>query len=119
MVGRCWVGGSLGDPDRLRTDPQWSPSSPVQLLFSSNNADCATAGAGDLACAIVNSGNTTAPWRYLEKNGPLTTSVNFSKGAFFEGGLNVSRLLGESGSSACISAFMAQTRTSQAIPAEL
>jgi hypothetical protein len=67
----------------------------------------------------VSSGNTPAPWRYLEKGGPTTTSPNFGAGAFFEGGLNVSRLLGESGSSACISAFMAQTRTSQSITAQL
>jgi len=111
-----WVGGSLGDPDHVRTDPQWNPTGPLQLLFGTTNADCATAPAGDPACAIVNSGSTTAPWRYIPKSG---SGTNFATGAFFEGGFNASLLLGESGTSACFSAFLAQTRSSQSLTAQL
>jgi hypothetical protein len=116
IVVRMWVGGSNGDPDHLRTDPAWNPTGPLQLLFSPTNADCATAAAGDLGCAIESSGDITAPWRYIPKQG---SGTQFAKGAFFEGGLNASALLGVSGSSACLSAFMAETRSSTSITATL
>jgi len=116
VIVRMWVGGTLGDPDHLRTDPAWTANSPLQLIFASATATCSpTLPAGDLACAIVNAGATTAPWRFIPKTG---TGVNFPGQAFFEGGVNVSKLLGLSGE-ACISAFMAQTRSSASVTAQL
>jgi hypothetical protein len=79
-----WVGGTNGNATKLRTDPTWSGNGPLQLLFNAAAADCAAAAAGDLACAIENSGNTSAPWRYLMK-GALTTSANFCDGGVFRG----------------------------------
>ena len=117
VIVRMWVGGNAGDPDHLRTDPAWSPNSPLQLLLNTTTADCNTPGlAGDLACATVNSSAVTAPWRYIPKSG---SGTQFGEGAFFEGGLNLSRLVGVAGTAACVSSFMAQTRSATSVTAQL
>jgi hypothetical protein len=54
----------------------------------------------------VNQGDTSAPWPYTPKSG---TPGIFPQGSFFEGGINVSRLVPDVG---CLSTFMAETRSS-------
>jgi len=79
----------------------------LDLLFSAS--DCVgppAAGADDPACATVNRQNETAPWSYTPKSG--TTGV-FPQGSFFEGGINLTRLVPDIG---CVSSFLAETRSS-------
>ncbi len=60
----------------------------------------------DPACATVNQAGTPAPWSYTPKSGPAGT---FPTSAFFEGGINLTRLVPDIG---CVSSFMAETRSS-------
>jgi uncharacterized repeat protein (TIGR01451 family) len=76
--------------------------------------DCATSGlTDDAACATVNQGNTPAPWAFTPKFG---TAGTFPQGSFFEGGINITRLVPDTG---CFSTFMAETRTSNPFSARL
>ena len=84
-------------------------------LFSSEDALCD--GSGDkIACAITNVGNLVGEpaWDYTPKSGPAT---NIPKESFFEGGINVSQLLG--GDVPCFSSFLAETRSSRSETAQL
>jgi hypothetical protein len=87
---------------------KWVAGSLVQV---SNIAasDCVTsAPSDDAACATVNQSPTDAPWDYTPKanEGPPGT---FQTSAFFEGGINISRLVPEA---TCFANFMAETRSS-------
>src|SRR5882724_1463835 len=78
---------------------------PVTGLF------CTTA---DTACAVANKNGTPAPWPYTFKgSAPANT---FPQGTFFEGGINLTQLLG---GTECFSSFMAMTRTSASTTAQL
>jgi hypothetical protein len=76
-------------------------------------ADCIPGTSGDLSCGTVNQANTPAPWPYTPKFG---TAGIFPPGSFYEGGVNISQLLG---SSACFSTFLAETRSSTPFDAVL
>jgi hypothetical protein len=65
-----------------------------------------------LACATVNTGNIPAPWAFSPKFGSNNIFPNTS---FFEGGIDVTALIGE----VCFSSFMAETRSSHSETAEL
>lgn len=94
------AGGTCGDKN-LRT------------LASSANANCATAGAGDSFCGIVNPTNgTVAPWNYTDKSGNDT----YLQGEFYEGGVNLS-LLGLS--DRCFASVASETRSSTSTTATL
>lgn len=68
----------------------------------------------DSACAVANKGDTPAPWPYSFKgSAPANT---FPHGTFFEGGINLTQLLG---GAECFSSFMAMTRTSASTTAQL
>src|SRR5206468_3846805 len=56
---------------------------PLQVI---TNADCGVAGAGDAACAVVNTGSTTSPWPFKDKSG----NTSFATAEFYEGGINLS-----------------------------
>jgi len=64
------------------------------------------------AFAIVNSVATASPWPYFPKYGSAGT---FPVGAFFEGGADLAAL----GITGCFSTFLAETRSSAALTAEL
>jgi uncharacterized repeat protein (TIGR01451 family) len=81
---------------------KWQAGALVQVA---SEGDCATTLPGALACATVNRGNTPAPWPYTPKSGPSGT---FPQGTFFEGGINISGLIGDS----CFARFVAETRSS-------
>jgi hypothetical protein len=79
----------------------------LDLLFSA--PDCVgppAAAFDDPACATVNRGDTPAPWSYTPKSG---TAGTFPQGSFFEGGINLTRLVPDIG---CVSSFLAETRSS-------
>ncbi len=76
----------------------------LDLLF--NAQDCFTTGADDPACATVNQGDASSPWPYTPKFG---TAGTFPQGSFFEGGINISRLVPDAG---CFTGFLAETRSS-------
>ena len=101
---------------------EWDPAdvdndnvaSNLDEIYSSTNAKCD--GSGDkLACAITNVANLPgAPeWPYVNKTG--YDGIPFE--SFFEGGINVSKLLG--GNVPCFSSFLAETRSSRSETAQL
>src|SRR6185503_18634826 len=58
-------------------------------------------------------GDETAPWPFENKDG----DDFFAKGQFFEGGINLDDLFG--GDAPCFSGFLAETRSSQEVEAQL
>ena len=68
----------------------------------------------DTACALTNKAATSAPWPYTFKGGGNGT--NFPTGTLFEGGVDLTGLLG---GSECFSNFMAMTRTAASTTAQL
>jgi hypothetical protein len=61
----------------------------------------------------VNDAATPSPWSYTPSKGPANI---FPKGAFFEGGVNLSQL---GISNVCFASFLAETRSSQSTDATL
>jgi hypothetical protein len=86
----------------------------LQLLATSNAANCATAAANDAFCGIVNPGPglTASPWAFLDKSG----NSNFLNGEFYEGGINLSAL---GLASECFATVGAETRSSTSTTAQL
>jgi hypothetical protein len=69
------------------------------------------------ACATVNTAQTSSPWPYTEKASDGGVVPNkFSKGTFFEGGIDLTSL---DLANQCFSSFLAETRSSQSITATL
>nr|WP_321271119.1 hypothetical protein [uncultured Tolumonas sp.] len=64
------------------------------------------------ACAITNLGEVNSPWPYVPKAG---TTNKFPYESFFEGGINLSKLAGNT----CFSSYMAETRSSSSFTASL
>jgi hypothetical protein len=92
----------------------------LKLVFggAGANAVCSTAVNPQLACAITNAEGgpndpTDAPWPYEFKDG---TPDEFPHETFFEGGANLTDLLG---GDACFASFMAETRSSSSFTASL
>ena len=86
----------------------------LSLLFSSTNAECDGSG-NKLACAITNKADLGLPaWPYAPK---LGNKNRLPQESFFEGGINVSALLG--GNVPCFSSFLAETRSSRSETAQL
>ena len=88
---------------------------PLDLIITVENAECD--GEGDkLACAISNLTEINGPdWDYTPKGGLLGDNYPFE--TFYEGGINVTRLLG--GQNICIATFLAETRSSRSETAQL
>ncbi|MGH3360881.1 MAG: prealbumin-like fold domain-containing protein [Nocardioides sp.] len=92
-------------------------------LFDSDAAECGVhpvgADAPD-ACGIANQTDLTpgdpAPWPYQSKSG---ASRDYPTAAFFEGGINLTELLGEGTATPCFSSFVAETRSSTSVDAVL
>jgi len=101
------------DPNDLDGDGNAAPN--LDLLITQSNAECDSAG-NKLACAITNTTALTDPaepaWPYTAKDGSHTLPFE----TFFEGGINVTRLLG---STPCFAAFLAETRASRSETATL
>jgi hypothetical protein len=86
----------------------------VERSITSNGGVTEVCTPGNLACARTNvSGTTPAYWPYAPKSG---TAGVFPAQAFFEGGIDVTELVG---GDLCFSTFMAETRSSQPFDATL
>ena len=71
-----------------------------------------------IACATVNRSSTPSPWSYIPKG--ASADSDFPTSAFYEGGINLSRLARVSGgSTGCLSTFLAETRSSTPFNAAL
>jgi hypothetical protein len=86
----------------------------LRIKGTSTNANCATAGANDSFCGIVNPNTITMPWPFTDKSGtPNNGALN---GEFFEGGVNLTALgLGDK----CFSSVASETRSSTSTTATL
>src|SRR3954470_1413767 len=76
--------------------------------------------AGDVACAAVNAEPIQVPWAYQGKtDNPDPGTVQ--PGGFFEGGIDLTALAAddESADAPCVSSFLAESRSSQELNAEL
>jgi hypothetical protein len=71
-----------------------------------------------VGCAIVNPGPINVTWPYLAKFGNGTTLI--PTGGFFEGGIDVTTILGlAGGNTPCFTSFLLETRSSQTTSAVL
>lgn len=93
---------------------EWLSGSMVQI-FSDANAECNSA-LNQTVCAITNSADTPAPWPYTPKDGVAGT---FPHTSFVEGGVNLNELFGSITSIPCFTSFMAVTRSSTSLNAQL
>ena len=103
-------GGRVGTVRVFRWVGSGGSDGPLDLL--SSGLDCADAAPDDGACSVENASAATAPWSYVPKSGSAGT---FPTGSFYEGGINVTRLAGVR----CFKTYMVETRSSQAIGAQL
>ncbi|NQY87895.1 MAG: DUF11 domain-containing protein [Colwellia sp.] len=100
-------------------DPQVGDCTAKNLkLLLKSNAICGSGG-GDLACAITNDEDglydpTPSPWSFQSKND--NEADRFPYESFFEGGINLTQLVG---GDSCFSSFMAETRSSKSFTATL
>ncbi|HET6201704.1 MAG TPA: hypothetical protein VFI25_02750 [Planctomycetota bacterium] len=83
----------------------------LDLLYT--GADCATTAPDSPLCATVNTAATPSPWPYAPKVG---APGSFPTGSFFEGGINVTRIVP---AACCFSSFLAETRSSTSVSATL
>jgi hypothetical protein len=101
------------DPTCLKTGGTCGDAN-LRTLASSTSANCATAGANDAFCGIVNGGTITLPWSFTDKSG--TTNNQALNGEFYEGGVNLTSL-GLAGE--CFSTVASETRSSTSTTATL
>jgi hypothetical protein len=95
-------------------NPQPGDCADTNLLLKAKQtgAQCSSSVANQEFCAITNSGSVSAPWSYTPKSGP---AGSFPFESFYEGGINLSILGGNS----CFSSFMAESRSSKEYNATL
>lgn len=82
------------------------------LVAKQTGASCSAAVPNQDFCAISNAGDVNSPWSYTPKSG---SSGVFPPESFYEGGINLSILGGNS----CFSSFMAESRSSKEYNATL
>lgn len=104
-------GGRVSDINIYEWVGSGGSDGPLDLLMTGR--ECPAAGNDDAACAIVNQTGTTSPWNYVPKAG---SSGVFPQGSFYEGGINITRLVP---GVRCLKSFMAETRSSQSVTAQL
>jgi len=112
-------------PQGSKTGPaikvvKWNPAHPtaadnLELLSSGevppgSGAVCAS---NDAACATTNLTEQSSPWPYTPKDGSEGT---FPAQAFFEGGIDLTALLG---STPCFSSYLCESRSSESFTATL
>lgn len=104
-------GGRVPDVNVYKWVGSGGSEGPLDLVVVGR--ECPLASPDDAACAVVNAVPTTSPWSYAPKFG---AAGSFPAGSFYEGGINVSRLVP---GVECFSSFMAETRSSQSVDAQL
>lgn len=93
---------------------EWNPPGAdiaTNLKLLASGAVCS--GGGDIACALTNEGDEISPWPYIPKSG---TPGIFPFESFFEGGINITEILG---GTPCFASFMAESRSSKRFTATL
>lgn len=91
---------------------QWLNGSLSPIQTQPGDAHCGT-NTDPRVCFTVNSATAVAPWSYLSKSG----STSFPALTFFEGGINITDLVGAT--AGCFSSFLAETRSSTSTSATL
>jgi hypothetical protein len=96
---------------------EWNPAADdvadnLHLLYSGIAVRCGEVPPSP-ACAITNATPERSPWPYQPKSGALD---EFPAESFFEGGVNLTQILG---AHACFSSFIAETRSSTSVTATL
>lgn len=86
----------------------------LRLKSESGAGAVCNTGLNQLACATTNHQDETSPWSYVPKSG---TANIFPYESFFEGGINLTKLVG--GEDNCFSSYMAETRSSSSFTASL
>ncbi|NYJ04580.1 hypothetical protein [Petropleomorpha daqingensis] len=86
----------------------------LRIKGTSTSANCASAGANDQFCGIVNPTTITMPWSFTDKSG--TANNQALNGEFYEGGVNLTAL-GLGGT--CFASVSAETRSSTSTTAVL
>jgi uncharacterized repeat protein (TIGR01451 family) len=99
--------------DRI-TVYKWLNGALVQVAAVADCLDPANPN-DDAACGTVNRSPQTSPWPYTPKANEGSPGT-FLTGAFFEGGINITRLVPDAG---CFTGFIAETRTSTPFDARL
>jgi len=112
LVQSNFSGG--GVIDRI-TVYKWLAGALVPVLTAADCIGPPASPADDAACATVNRNPQPAPWPYTPKANEGSPGT-FLTGAFFEGGINISRLVPDAG---CFTGFLAETRTSTPFDARL
>ncbi len=102
-----------GDDTTLDDDMGCDIGNNVTLVAAGAECDVSSDDGEFDVCAIVNAGTETAPWAFVNKDG----ATSFGAGQFFEGGINLDLLFG--GDAPCFSGFLAETRSSQEVEAQL
>ena len=104
-----------GGDDATITVYQWLNGALVQALPPGGDCDDANPAVNEPSCATVNDADAPSPWPYTPKDQQGTEDV-FGIGAFFEAGVNLSAYFDQIG---CFTSFLAETRSSQEVGADL
>lgn len=104
-------GGRVGTAEVYR----WvgSGGSEGSLDLIATGRECESDVDDEAVCSAANTGVVASPWSYEAKDG---TTDAFPQGSFFEGGINMTRLLP---GVECFSSYLAETRSSQSVDAQL
>lgn len=107
-------GGDVGNITIYKVSAVSATGVPTMTLVADKSgADCSLVGSGDQACAVINNiAGETPPWGYTNKDG----QHSYQKAALFEGGIDLTALGLDLG---CFSTFMAETRSSHSLDAQL
>ncbi|MDH3625175.1 MAG: hypothetical protein OEQ49_14990 [Myxococcales bacterium] len=110
------MGGGVGAIQVYRWDNTIGPGNkPVGPVLLVGGADCANVAAGDDVCGVINETTKTGDpvFPYLDKDG----NTEYDPAVFAEFGLDITALLGQD--IGCFSSFVAETRSSQSLTAQL
>ncbi|HWR66817.1 MAG TPA: hypothetical protein VN364_11930 [Bellilinea sp.] len=94
---------------------KWLNGGLVNILTVADCLGPPPSATDDVACATVNRDPVASPWPYSPKANEGTAGT-FPVAAFFEGGINISRLIPDAG---CFTGFLAETRSSTPFDAVL
>lgn len=110
-----WCDESVTNDPNCQADVKDGNTAVVQTIVdpSTTAVKCTNAGNHDY-CAITNDNAIPLYWPYTPKGGSLNDPA--PSRAFFEGGINLTNVLGQS---LCVTAFVAETRSSPSITASL
>ena len=112
LLGTFTNGGATTTIRVFKWDPANADTNGV-LATEGNFGDCVPGGSSD-GCNTVNNGTIKSPWTYQSKISGTPANTIFAGGAM-EGGLDLTGL----GLTGCFSTFLAETRSSPEIGAQL